>query len=118
MSDTGLIVFLGCADIESTHAFHAGALGLALDRDQGLCRIYRVPGGGRIGFCTHLPVVRAERSPIITLVVEDVDAWHARLITAGVDCPDPPRDNPRFRIRHFFVRDPDGYCVEVQRFLD
>lgn len=76
-----------------------------------------MPGGGRLGFCTHVPVVKDEKTPILTLLTEDVDGAWERLRSAGLE-PDPPAANPRFNIYHFFVHDPSGYLVEIQRFLD
>lgn len=113
-----LVCFLGSSDLDRTHQFYAGLLGLPLDRDQGSCRIYRVASGGMIGFCRHLNVNPAPRSPIITLVSDQVDEVYQRLLAAGVSVEHPPAVNPRFNIYHFFVNDPDGYSVEVQRFFD
>ncbi|HOB34288.1 MAG TPA: VOC family protein [Bacillota bacterium] len=114
----GLIVFLGVRDLEATDRFYSGLLGLKLWKDQEVCRIYEVPGGGRLGFCTHLPVTPAEGNPIITLLSADVDADYARLQQGGCAPLHPPRENSRFGIYHFFVRDPDGYLLEIQHFLD
>lgn len=41
--------------------------------------------------------------------VEDVDAFHARLVARGVEVKEP-RDLP-WRWRMFFVRDPDGHVL-------
>lgn len=114
----GLIVFLGTQDLEKTDDFYAGLLGLELERDQGACRIYKVPGGGHLGFCTHIPVTKSQRCPIITLVADDIDEIYQRLDLAGLSMEHEPRENSRFKIYHFFVTDPNGYLVEVQRFLD
>jgi len=113
----GLIIFLGTDDLEATHNFYSDVLGLPLYKDQGACRIYDIPGGGRLGFCTHIPVTKAEKSPIITLLTEDVDAVHTSIQQTGQNL-DPPRINPRFKVYHFFATDPNGYWVEIQRFLD
>ncbi len=112
----GLIAFLGAADLETTHRFYNGLLALPLYKDQGLCRIYDVPGGGRLGFCSHMPVVKGEKTPIITLLTDDVDGVWQLLQSAGLK-PKPPVASPRFKIYHFFVYDPNGYLVEIQRFL-
>ncbi|MCB2157057.1 VOC family protein [bacterium] len=113
----GLIVFLGTDDLEATHTFYHDVLGLELDRDQGVCRIYRVPGGGCLGFCTHVPVARDARSPIITLLVEDVARSHETLLKRGATPEAPPAYNEKYRIEHFFLSDPNGYAVEIQRFV-
>ena len=55
---------------------------------------------------------------ILTLVSREVDAWHERLVSRSVAIVKPPTRNDRFRIYHCFVRDPDGYLVEIQQFLD
>lgn len=113
----GLIAFLGTDDIEATHQFYHHVLALPLFKDQGKCRIYDVPGGGRLGFCTHLPGFKGKRTPILTLLTEDVDGMWLRLQNAGME-PGQPQNNTQFNIYHFFVQDPNGYTVEIQRFLD
>jgi catechol 2,3-dioxygenase-like lactoylglutathione lyase family enzyme len=114
----GIIPFYGSTDLVKTSHFYESVLGLSLYKDQGACRIYRVTSTGYIGFCTHLPVMAAERSPIITLLTEDVDAVYRRIRDAGWDTEDIPKENQRFKIYHFYTRDPDGHAVEIQRFLD
>ncbi len=114
----GLIPFFGTTNLEATHHFYHDLLGLGVYKDQGLCIIYQVRPGACIGFCTHHPVVPSEFSPMITLLTADVDGVYERLVAAGVKADGLPRVNPRFAIYHFFVRDPNGYKVEVQRFLD
>ena len=112
------IVFLYADDLAPMDAFYGGLLGLALERDQGVCRIYRVNAGAALGVCCHRQPSSGRDGALVTLVVADVDGLHARLAAAGIPLDGPPRDEPRFRIRHFFATDPAGYRVEVQRFLD
>ena len=60
-----------------------------------------------------------DESPVIlTLVSQEVDAWYEYLAAKGAEVTQRPVLNERYNIYHFFVRDPDGYLVEVQRFLD
>ena len=42
----------------------------------------------------------------------------ANLRRAGVGFVKEPADNPRYRINNAFVRDPNGYLVEIQRFWE
>jgi len=118
LSFNGSIAFFGVSDLAATDGFYRGKLGLDLYKDQGLCQIYRVPGGGMIGFCSHMAVTAREKSPILTFLAEDVDGWYARLKEKGAAIEEGPKANPRFKIYHFFMADPDGYTVEIQRFLD
>ncbi len=115
MSFDQQVTFLPVADLERSHAFYAGSLGLELVLDQGACRIYRAAGDAFLGVC------RRERAApaggvIVTLVAQDVDGWHRRLVAAGVEVAKPPAYNPDYDIYHCFLRDPDGHVIEVQRF--
>ncbi len=115
---TGSIVFFGASDLDAVDAFYGTLLGLQLDRDQGVCRIYGVPGGGALGFCNHIPPVVGSKSPIITLLADDVDSVYTSLKENYDQELSPPIVNNRFGIYHLFVTDPHGYTVEIQKFLD
>lgn len=110
------ITFCGCRDLARTSAFYEDALGLDLAVDQGRCRIFRVAEGAFLGFCEHLDV-RPE-GVILTLVAGDVEARHRELVAAGVAVEAEPVHSEEFAITHFFLRDPDGHRVEIQRFDD
>jgi len=113
----GLITFCGVTDLEKTDQFYHQLLQLPLYKDQGLCRIYDVPGGGKLGFCSHQPVIKGEKSLILTLLTDNVDGVWEHLKKRGLEIA-APVVNDRFNIYHFFLTDPDGYLVEIQRFLD
>ena len=55
---------------------------------------------------------------ILTLVTEDVDGWCDRLREHGVEFEKEPAYNAEYKIYHCFLRDPNGYLVEIQRFED
>lgn len=117
------ITFLYTTDLERAADFYERLLGLALACDQGGCRIYRLAETAYLGLCRRpateiQPPDPARRSVIVTLVVENVDAWHARLAAQGVRFETPPRLNADYGIHHCFLRDPDGHLIEIQRFLD
>ncbi len=111
------ITFCYTVDFESTTHFYEELLGLPLALDQGKCRIYRVSDGAFIGVC------QSEEPPdtagiILTLVSDDVDGWFGQLEGRGVQFEKPPSLNPSFNIYHCFLRDPNGYLIEIQRFED
>ena len=114
------ITFLYTRDLQSSAHFYEEVLGLPLALDQGSCRIYRVAEGrAYLGICFSdaAPADAGGISDIIiTLVAADVDGWHARITARGWQCESAPRINPTYDIYHFFVRDPNGYRLEVQRF--
>ena len=111
------IIFFSTTDLDRTSDFYEDILGLPLTLDQGSCRIYSVAKGAHIGFC-----LKNEMPPaggvIITLVMEDVDAYCEKLRASGVVFEKGPIFNPQYNIYHCFFRDPNGYLIEVQRFED
>ncbi len=124
------ITFLYTADLQSTADFCENILGLALWLDQGTCRIYQVSKDGYLGFCQRADEVAqpanaksagAEHPDVIYTIVtpekDDVDSWYEMLKTKGVEFEQEPEVNPKYKIYHCFLRDPNGYLIEIQKFL-
>lgn len=111
----GVVTFISVAELDRSQAFYQGTLGLPLVLDQGACRIFRVSEAGFLGTCEGVP---SPAGVIVTLVTDDVEERCSRLEAAGVVFEKPLAHNPTFDITHAFLRDPDGYLVEIQRFED
>ncbi|WP_207537800.1 VOC family protein [Sabulicella rubraurantiaca] len=117
------VTFLYAEDPEASWRFYEEVLELPLAQDQGSCRIYEAAESGRafLGVC-RARAPRSEENPraeggvVFTFVTPDVEAWHARLAAKGVDLPPAPEWSEAYRVTHFFLRDPAGYLLEVQRF--
>ena len=116
------ITFCYTRDLEKTARFYEDVMGLPLVLDQGACRIYRVAAGAFVGFCRKTGALKesgaGSSGVILTLVTDKVDAWYERLHAEGIIFEKPPTLNPRFNIYHCFLRDPNGYLIEIQRFHD
>jgi catechol 2,3-dioxygenase-like lactoylglutathione lyase family enzyme len=118
------VTFLYTADLARSAAFYGQTLGLPLALDQSLdqgvgCKIFQVSVDGFLGVCQSAEGRSiAPDGIIVTLVTGDVDGWYERLKARGVALEAPPATKETFNIYHFFLRDPDGYLIEVQRFLD
>ena len=110
------ISFFHTQDLEATTTFYE-QLGLPLKLDQGLCRIFQISSDGYVGFCTHQKPTVAE-GVIITLVTSHVEDVCAQLKDKGVLFEQEPQSNEKFQITHAFLKDPNGYLVEIQRFDD
>ena len=110
-----LVIFLYARDLERSAAFYGDTLGLSLVLDQGGCRIYRIGRDAFLGVCRC-----SEARPcspdgvIVTLVSAEVDGRYERLKAKGAVFETPPRANPEYDIYHCFLRDPDGYQIEVR----
>ncbi len=112
------VTFLYTRDLAVTVRFYEEILGLALVLDQGSCRIYRVSDDGFLGFCERAAAPERPAGVIFTLVTAEVDAWYRYLSERGVAFEKRPQLNADYNIYHCFLRDPNGYLIEIQRFLD
>ena len=112
------VTFLYTRDLEATTRFYEEVMGLTLILDQGSCRIYRISGDSFLGFCQREDTPQPPQGIIFTLVTTAVDAWYEFLRGQGVPFDKPPVRNPTYDIYHCFLRDPNGYLLEIQQFLD
>jgi catechol 2,3-dioxygenase-like lactoylglutathione lyase family enzyme len=112
------ITFLDTRDLARTADFYERVLGLRLARDQGRCRVYHVADNAYLGFCETADAVAPAGGLTVTLVTDDVDAWCRHLAGEGAEIVKAPADNPAYRIYNTFVRDPNGYLIEIQRFWE
>lgn len=112
------ITFLYTRNLSSTARFYEEILGLELVLDQGDCRVYRITGKAYVGFCQRADAPEQPQGILLTLVTDDVDGWFEHLRDQGVPFDKEPALNPRYNIYHAFLRDPNGYVIEIQRFLD
>lgn len=110
------VTFLYTADLAATARFYEEIIGLPLVLDQGSCRIYQVSADGFLGFCQRTGA--APTSVIVTFVTQNVDEWHMQLVARGVVFEKTPTFNTDYNIYHCFLRDPNGYLLEIQRFCD
>ena len=111
------VTFFLTEDLAATAHFYEVVMQLTLVLDQGSCRIYRVSGDAFVGFCER--AAPGEPSDLLfTLVTDEVDAWHRFLVAQGVSIEKPPTLNEQYNIYQMFVRDPNGYLIEIQTFRD
>jgi catechol 2,3-dioxygenase-like lactoylglutathione lyase family enzyme len=110
--------FLYTDDLRATAHFYEDLIGLELALDQEDCRIYRIAERSFLGFCERESGAADPGGIILTLITEEVDRWHLYLQDQGVTFEKEPTFNPRYQIYHCFLRDPNGYLVEIQRFDD
>ncbi len=111
------ITFVYTDNLDRSARFYEDVLGLRLALDQGSCRIYQViTGAAYIGLCQAVGAPSEGDGIILTLITQDVDGWYERIQATGWECEHPPRRNESYDIYHFFLRDPAGYRIEIQRF--
>ena len=45
-----------------------------------------------------------------------MDDCYTHLTNNNLQIAEPPKNNPEYDIYYFFLKDPDGYSVEIQQF--
>lgn len=114
----GQLMFLPTDSLPKVRDFYEGVLGLELVRDQTLCHIYKTGPSSYLGFCDRGYSIPTEFRVVITLLIDDVDGVYALLKSRHLDTETSPSLSERFNVYQFFVRDPNGYLLEIQRFIE
>jgi catechol 2,3-dioxygenase-like lactoylglutathione lyase family enzyme len=108
------IVFLSTERLREIIEFYTSRLGMKVWLVQEDCTILQYDNM-MIGFCQR---DHADTEGIITFWYDtkgEVDAKYSEL---GDVAEGSPCENEKYRIYHFFLRDPEGRALEVQKFLD
>jgi lactoylglutathione lyase len=114
----GQVTFLYFEDLPRAVRFYGDTLGLRSTFHLDWVHIFAVSPTASIGLvdATHGAHRPSKDKPVmISLVVDDVDAWYRYLVGRGVEVPEPPSDDDRVAIRAFTFRDPEGHTLEVFR---
>ena len=112
-----IIPFYPCEDLQKTRELYEGVLGFRLYKDQGLCLIFEVEAGHGIGFCTHMKPLEHPENMFITFVTDDVKETERKHLQHGDRCKKPCSVDEKFRIEQSLFEDPNGYTLEIQKFL-
>ena len=81
----------------------------------GRLRVFQF-GNMLIGFCQREG--NPDTGALVTFFYDDraeVDKMYGELISSAKD---KPKDNPNYRIYHFYATDPEGRPIEFQYFWD
>ncbi len=115
------ITFFYYRDLDSVIPFYRDVLGLQLEVDQGWSKIFAVHSGqsyvGLVDETAGSMSATDEKGVLLTLVVDDVDAWHRHMQQHGVAGVTEPTMHEGIGVYCFFCRDPEGYSIEIQKFV-
>jgi predicted enzyme related to lactoylglutathione lyase len=114
------ITFLYYRDLQPVSKFYQEVMGFELVEDQGWAKIYRVSGNAYLGIVDEergLHEAQEKSAVLITLAVDDVFWWYDCLKRKDVKILTDLREMEDIQVRGFFLEDPGGYTIEVQRFL-
>ena len=122
---TGFAVSLNVPDPEASAGFLTGHFGYEVEmRNDGFVSLRHPAGGSNIIFLrTGLPTFkpaevagRARDGMLLVLVVDDLDAYHRRLESNGIDVVAAPETEP-WGERYSQYRDPNGLIVQLVQWV-
>ena len=115
------ITFFYYDDLNTAAAFYSNVMRFKLVDDQKWAKIYQINGNafmgivdGKKGFCK----VQDKNAVLLTLVVDDVHSWYKYLKDNGINLVTEVQEKEDIKVRCFFLKDPGGYALEVQQFLN
>lgn len=117
MTYTGMLPFYGTDDLETTVKFYRDVMGFEIARDQKTCMVFKMCEGGYLGFCQHMEKVQNPQSVMISVLTDDVDGVSAHLEKHGYEAWKKPNVYEKFNIYQAFHTDPNGYTLEIMKFL-
>jgi predicted enzyme related to lactoylglutathione lyase len=114
------ITFFYYDDLEAASKFYGDIMGFGLVEDQKWAKIYRASGSAYVGIVAGekgFHKAQEKNAVLLTLLVNDVAQWCEYLKSQGVKIVTELEEKKDIRVRCFFLEDPGGYSIEVQRFL-
>ena len=118
-----MVVWFYYDGIADAARFYGDLLRLELALDEGWARIYKMRDGAFVGMvdassgrgsCSVVP----DSAVLLTLVVDDIEAWFSFLKSEGVAIEGEIRTSKELEVQSFFLRDPGGYALEIQKFTN
>jgi len=115
----GMITFTYYNDLDKAAEFYGGTLGFEEVMNRDWVKIFKVGKDSHIGLVNadkgYLKP-QAEKPVMLSVFVEDVDAWYKMLEEKGVKTNHPPQKGADIDMRGFLTWDPEGYVIEFLTF--
>ena len=117
----GSVVFFYYQEWDPAVVFYRDVLQLQPIMNEEWVKIYQISPGSHVGLVKQghgYHEVSEDKPAMLSIITNEVDAWHERLVAAGVTIlkAPPPADQQRQTgeapIRGFIAQDPGGYTVE------
>jgi predicted enzyme related to lactoylglutathione lyase len=116
----GSITFFYYEDLAKAEEFYCGVMGFEKVIDVDFAKVFRVSGDAHVGIVdgqkgSMRPT--KDKPVMLTVIVDDIEAWHRHLVERGVEIDQPPKEASYLRMKTLLFRDPEDYVIEVLEFL-
>jgi len=116
----GTITFFYYTDIDRAEAFYRDTLGFTKVIDVSFARVFKAAENIHVGIVDTKEgyLKTAENKPVmLTWSTDDIDAWHRKLVKAGVTMELPPKEVDYLHMKTMLFKDPEGYTLEILQWL-
>jgi predicted enzyme related to lactoylglutathione lyase len=116
----GMITFTYHEDLEAADRFYGDALELRRVMDRDWVKIFKLGADSHVGLVDSEKgyLKPSEDKPVmLTIMVDDAEAWHRMLTEKGVEINHPPKESDEIHMKGFLTWDPSGYVIEILEFL-
>ena len=115
----GSITFFYYDDLEGASRFYEEVMGFEPVIELDFARVYQVCENVHLGLVDGrrgMLKPSIDKPVMLSLFVEDVDAWYRKLKNLGIDV-EPPREPEYLKMRVMLFKDPEGYTLELLQWL-
>ena len=116
----GSITFFYYDDLAKADNFYRDIMGFETVVDVEFAKVYKISEGSHVGIVDgNLGSMKPtkDKPVMLTVLVDDADAWHKYLTEKGVDVQGPPREPEYLKMKVFLLKDTEGYILEILEWL-
>jgi predicted enzyme related to lactoylglutathione lyase len=115
----GMITFTYYNELEKAAEFYGKILGFYEVMNKDWVKIFKVSKDSHIGLVNaekgYLKP-QVEKPVMLSIIVEDVEAWYKLLVEKNVKVSNPPKKSEEIDMSGFLTWDPEGYVIEFITF--
>jgi hypothetical protein len=111
---TGGIIFFQTRMLSELTDFYLNKVGCELWLEQAECKVFQF-GNMLFGLCQRDVVDNTGMISFNMVSREEVDTIYEQFKSESTDSP---KENPKYRLYHFYTKDPEGRNIEFQYFWD
>src|SRR4030042_4324568 len=108
------ILFLNTLNMNKIREFYRSEIGMIVWREQKDCIVLQ-HGNFLLGFCQRETIDTSGTITFFFDTKEEIDALYHKLISIASS---EPKENTKYGIYHFFIKDPESRIVAFQTFLN
>ena len=106
----GQITFFYYHNLAAAERFYRDTMGFEKVIDLDFAKVFRMTEGANVGIVGEGGYLKPgkEKPVMLTVMVEDADAWYGKLSRTGVSVNHPPQQQEYLDMRGFLTWDPEG----------